>query len=118
VTLNAGATGYYLGSYTWGSTVETNAQMPMPCAGTLDNLIITTRTVTPSTGQLAFMVRVNGNDTGIAVTLPANTAIGNYSDLTHNYHVNQGDLVSVRFINSSTVLIQTPAGVSYSVRFR
>jgi hypothetical protein len=116
VALNAGQTGYVM-IYNFSSTTETVAQAPMPTAGVLDTLYVVTKAAQPATGALTAMVRVNGGDTGITVTVPASGGVGTYTDLSHTYPVNRGDKVCVRFANGSSSSIPLH-NVYFSLRIR
>ena len=97
--LTAGYTRYTSQVYPVSDT-ETNAQRPIASAGTFRNLFARTTVQMPAQASLVFMLRKNGADTAITVTIAANAAAGTYSDTTHTVSFAQGDLWDIRIVNS------------------
>lgn len=117
VAINAGQTGYYMSNYNSSSSVENQSQCALPCAGVVDSLWVTTK-ATQGNGALVAMVRVNAQDTGITVTVPAGGGAGNYSEAAPtSFAVNRGNLLCVRLINfSSSNITLHNANIFFRIR--
>lgn len=84
------------------SATEADVQIPMPIAGTIGKLYLTTTTAQPASGSSVFTLRKNGADTTVIVTIAANAAAGTYSDLAHSFNVVAGDLIDIKWVNNAS----------------
>lgn len=95
------------------SGTESTRQMLIPTACTLRNFYARTSSTQDSSGALVLTLRVNGADTGVVVTVPADAAAGIFSDTTHTASVSAGDLLSFSLSNAagatSAVVLQWAA---------
>ena len=99
---NAGATLYSTFGSDKNSSTEARNQCVVPISGTFSNLYVRLRTSQPADNSLVITLRVNGSSTALTVTIPANSAAGNYTDLTHSVSFSAGDLVGVQVVNNSS----------------
>lgn len=81
---------------------ESSRQIISPVAGTLANLYVRTGTAQAADGDLVLTIRINGVDTGIVITIAANSAAGTFSDTTHTAILAAGDLISIKGVNAAT----------------
>lgn len=72
-------------------------------AGIIRNFYISIRTAQPATGSLTITLRKNGADTPLQIILPASSAAGLFSDLSHSASVGPGDIITFSITNNSTV---------------
>lgn len=84
----------------WNSSESTRG-FRMPYAGTIDRLVVTTETTNPATQTVTIMVRKNGADTTLTLTISPNTAAGSFTDNTHSFTVAQGDRIAIKGTNST-----------------
>jgi hypothetical protein len=77
--------------------------MPMPVAGSLSNLIISTASTQSATGSLVVTARLGGVDTTLVATVPANSAAGAYVDLTHSAAIAANDVLTFSWANNASV---------------
>lgn len=73
-----------------------------PRGGTLRNLFVHHHGTTNSANMVTYTVQVNGTDTAIAVTLPAN-AIATAGDIANTVVVTQGDRITVKVTKSGVI---------------
>lgn len=78
-------------------------------AGVLRNFYISTRNAQPSTGTLVLIVRKNGADTPLQITIPAGATAAVFSDITHSASINPGDIITISVQNNSAT--ETSAAV-------
>jgi hypothetical protein len=97
----------YFGQYLGGvdsvnaSTVEAEAQSPIPLGGTISKLYIRLNAAAgPGATSYTFTVRKNGADTGVTCT--ATGAATSCTDLTNNAVFVAGDLLSISVVPSAT----------------
>lgn len=101
-TLAAGATTYFVvaGYNNGGGATEARHQTPVPFPGTLSKAAIGI-TVNASTTDVTYVLRKNGVDTAIVVTVPAGQT-GQFTDLTHTVAVARGDLINWKASGATT----------------
>ncbi len=81
--------------------------LPIPFAGILSNLYVTTTTVQPDVlpgglpgvAGVVVTININGVDSPLSVTVPVNSPAGLYTNLTDSVAVNAGDLLSIKIQN-------------------
>ena len=78
---------------------EAARSIPMPVAGTLDNLFVTHQNE-QAVSEQTITVKLNTNNTALAVNIPIATA-GTTSDTSNSVAVAQGDLLSISFDSPS-----------------
>jgi hypothetical protein len=88
-------------AFTTNST-EANRQIVVPVAGTIKNLYVLTSTTQPSTGTQVCLVRKNGANTSVTITIGANAVAGTFSDTTNSVSVSAGDKLSLQVQNNAS----------------
>ncbi len=78
-------------------------QIAIPFAGTLSKLYTISTSTQPALGAFVMTVNINGADTALTVSIPANGAPQELTDLVHSVAVNAGDLLSFKLQNLDTV---------------
>lgn len=81
------------------SATEADVEITMPFAGTFRNLRVTINQAV-TTASSVFL-RVNGANSALTVTIPANEALST-EDITHSVHVDAGDLVCWSVVKPGT----------------
>jgi hypothetical protein len=101
-TVTAGGSSVFGGpGFTSSNTVEANRQAVSPRACTAKRFYLLTSTAQPNDAAMTAKLRINGADSGIVITVSANSAAGSFSDLTDTAVVNAGDKLAVKFNNAS-----------------
>lgn len=105
-TLSASANNF-LGIGLQQTTTEANAQLPIPFAATLKNLIVH-NTITP-TNNVVITVRKNGVNTSVTTTITGGDTQGIYRDTANTASFAQGDLLSVNAATGATTQSTIPS---------
>jgi hypothetical protein len=103
-TIAAGATRYgaLFGGSANHSALESVRRTPMVTAGTISRFYVMTNGAQPVTGSLVLVVRKNGADTTLSVTIAAGSAAGVFSDLVNSVTVSVGDQMGTRITNNAS----------------
>lgn len=83
-------------------TTETEIEIKIPFACTIDRMYITTSTTQPASGTLDYVFRKNLANTLLAISIPAGNAGGTYADLVNSVSVSAGDTVCISATNNGT----------------
>jgi len=89
----------YMNGGGWYSS-ESLVEQPIPCAGTIDYLLINAGNPAGSGGSFVFTIRKNGSDQAITATLTGSSL--STKDTTHSFSVSAGDLVSLKCVTTSS----------------
>jgi len=112
--LDTSATPYYntlMGGNTW-SNLENRRYQVVPCAGTLSNLRLKLSAAPGAGKSYTFVVRKNGADTDITVTISDANTTG--ADTAHTVSVAAGDTVGLESVGSGT---PDAASAIYTTKF-
>lgn len=93
------------------SSTENQRQTIIPKSGTLSKFYIQTNAI-QGNNTLVVTLRLNGVDTALVVTVPATSAAGVYSDLTHTVSATAGQLIGWKFTNNANDSQQNMGGIS------
>ena len=107
-------TGFGFSSF---GTTESGRELPLPMAGTISKFYFNTNTAHGSGGDMVCMVRKNGADTTLLVTIPADAAAGTFSDTSNSLSVAAGDRIVIRCVNASSGTSATVVGFSAVYRY-
>lgn len=113
--VGAGGTSYTsMGQDQSTDLTEADIEMPIAYDTTLENFCILTTGTQPASGGLKATVRDSGADTGVEVTVPANSGTGEYcaTGLSHGFVA--GDTIAIRFINAAASTSSTIQSVVWT----
>ena len=110
-TIPAGTTHYTCPGGVTGAT-EAVRQMVVPIAKVFSRLCFVTTTAQPVDGTLVAVLRKNGADSIVSVTVAAGAAASTFSELANKVAFAQGDLLSIAWTNASGSASANIAGAS------
>lgn len=114
-TIPAGLTYYIVPTIAGLDTV--GRSWPFPLAATTRNLYFRLATAQPGTGSLVITIQDVSlpGSTGVTITIPAGSAAGTYTDLTHTYTWTAGNLIQCSIQNNASGASGTVGGVSWEM---
>lgn len=83
------------------SVAETQQKFPMLLPGTVRQLTVRTISAQSGTGSLVFIIRKNGVDTAVQVTIAAGSIAGTYIDITNSVAFAAGEMLTISVVNNA-----------------
>jgi len=101
ISMIANSTIYNWMNFAGTEGTESNAQFPMPIAGTFKNFYLHQFDTLAGTGgqTIIYTIRKNGVDTSVTVTATVGGTAGLLSDTTHSFTIAAGDLISLKIVS-------------------
>jgi hypothetical protein len=115
-TVPASTTHYsWVGMIAAPSTTEKGNTIPR--TGTLKNFYARCVGTQPASGSLVFTVRLDGVDTALVVTFPANQTTATIGDTTHTVSITAGQAVNIKAQNNATGTSIAINGITIELEF-
>lgn len=121
-TFTGGATVQPTGTYStcpWKDTVNSTANnLPWPDGGLVSNLNVRISTSQPASGSLVVTFMVEGVATPLAVTIPAGSGLGTYSNTTNQVPITDNQNIRWNVQNNATTTSAAITGVTMKLNKR